>query len=329
MARLIGDQNQVGLFYESGTYANASGALQWIGLVNDHDPVVNINKRSLRYGGTATRNIDLHADTVKDVRGTIVYHPQDFKMLAYALGSNVDGGSPSPYSHTISEVNSDSGNYATSGPKNPFISFGIEDHKKAPGTGKNFVRTVTGAIVDNFEMGWDQDGIIENTIDYIAQDCVHSSGVKSAITKATTQPFKGYQVKLHLPSGTVYDTMTNGTFRIANSLDKRFYNNGSQVGEASVPQGRNYSVNPTLDLDSETAKTMYEQYYLGGSEFNAILEVVESNGSRDCLITLSGCEISDMDNPFELEGVQTYSPVIVPKSANALINDSIELYNAW
>ena len=43
MARYISDQNQLGFFYESGTYANASGGLQWIGEVREHTPDEEIN----------------------------------------------------------------------------------------------------------------------------------------------------------------------------------------------------------------------------------------------------------------------------------------------
>ena len=43
MANYMSDQNQLGYFIESGTYANASGALQWIGLVNNHDIIDSVN----------------------------------------------------------------------------------------------------------------------------------------------------------------------------------------------------------------------------------------------------------------------------------------------
>src|SRR3990167_3539006 len=104
MSRFIGDSNKVLFKYESGTYASASGTGQWIGLVQDHSIDENENTVSLRYLGGGDRNVQAFTDGPREVEGTFTFFPQDWKFLMFALGSNVDAGSPSPYSHTISEV---------------------------------------------------------------------------------------------------------------------------------------------------------------------------------------------------------------------------------
>lgn len=322
-----GDQNAVGFFYESGTYANTSGALQWIGLVQSHDITENPNRTPIRYAGTATRNVDQFVDVQTDVNGNFVYHPQDWKFLMFTLGSIVDAGSPSPYTHTISEINSNSIGPFTSGTKTPFISFGLEDSKTFS-TGFNFIRTVKGACVDSFEFNWSQGAPTECTVNYIAQSVTFSSGAASSLTENTARPFIPADVRLHIPSGTVYNT-TEGTFSVNNKLNPRHYSNGSLVIGTVRPESREYNLEVTQDMESSEAKVFYDTYFQGGSAFNAILEVNASTGSRDCFITLSGCKVLNMDIPMPIEGVQPYTITIQPKSASAFVNDTILNYGAW
>src|SRR3990167_10601262 len=127
MARFVGDQSSVIFIYESGTYATVSGTGQWIGLVTNHAANEEENVQSIRYAGTGDRNVDLHVTGAYDITGAITYYPQDWKFLALSIGSCVDAGSPSPYTHVISETNSNNGNAFTSGTLNPFFSFTVED----------------------------------------------------------------------------------------------------------------------------------------------------------------------------------------------------------
>ena len=147
MARFTATTNALIGLHESGTYGNASGNF-WLGLVQSHNVVPVEGVMPERYLGGTGRDIDQFFPTGRIYRGTLVYHPQDFRMLAWAAGSNVDAGSPSPYSHVITPIGNDVGTAFTSGPMNPFLSFGIEESAKAPGTGENFVRTFKGNVVN-------------------------------------------------------------------------------------------------------------------------------------------------------------------------------------
>src|SRR3990167_238084 len=99
MSRTVSDQNKLVHIFESGTYASSSGTGQWIGLVTNHTPTETMGVQHIRYLSSANRNVDISVDGPADFSGQITYHPQDWKMLQYALGSCVDAGSPSPYTH--------------------------------------------------------------------------------------------------------------------------------------------------------------------------------------------------------------------------------------
>jgi len=329
MAKFIGDQNQLGFTYESGTYANSSGTLQWIGQVQNFSPDESAGVIPVRYQGAGDRNVDQFVDGPLDFTGTFTYFPQDWKFLMFTLGSNVDAGSPSPYTHTISETNSDDGNAFTSGTTNPFISFGLEASQKAPGTGQNFIRTFQGCVVNTMTISASQGDIISVDVDFVAQSGTFSSGAPSSLTPTTTRPFLWSDVKLHIPSGTVYEEMTDFTLTINNNLEAPHYLNGSRVISTPIPLNRDYELSVTLHATSERTKTLYEQYFMGGSTFNCMLEINAETGSRDAYIILSGCKLMDMDSPEGMEGVNEQTLTIQPKTAVVEINDTIERYNPW
>lgn len=333
MARYVGDQNQVVLFHVSGTYATASGNAQWLGLVTNHNPQDTKNTTALRYTGQATRNIGQWVDAGRTVEGTLTFHPQDWKLLGFALGSVVDAGSPSPYTHTILERNNDTSWPYVSGTLSPFANFNIEDSKTAPGTGLNFVRTVRGAIVNEWKLNWDQGGVVECEVGYVAQDIAYSSGARSSVTADTARPFLWRDIKVHIPSGTVVQTVNQGTFTIANNLNTdTFYSNGSEVRQPMIPENRDYTLELTKHSDSEWAKTMYDQYYIGGSQFNTFIEIVDTvatAGSRSCYITLSGCRLDPFASPSPMEGTNEDTLTIKPTSCSVLVNDTNEKYNPW
>ena len=323
-----GDQNQFGFFYESGTYASTSGALQWMGLVTNHEPDETLNKEALRYAGTDTRNVDKFVDLQEDFTGPITYHPQDWKFLLFALGSCVDAGSPSPYTHSITESNSNDGNDFTSGTKCPFISFGFEDFKTGPIDGQNFVRKGVGCMVNSMEINIENSNPIECTVDYIAQNYEYSSGAKSAITEPTTRPFIYADALLHIESGNTLDFNTVN-ISINNNLNPRHYGNGSKVIALPVPENRDYEITVDADMEQSTARQYYEQYFRGGSEFNVLVDISASTGSRDAFLTFSGCKLMDMEAPMPIEGVNPMTLTIQPKNMSAFINDEIEKYNPW
>lgn len=330
-ARYVADQNCVKFLYESGTYANTSGAGQWIGLVSSHEITDSENVNSIRYVCGGNRNVDIFVDGARDVEGTITYNPQDFKFLAFALGSNVDAGSPSPYTHTISEVNSNNGNAFTSGTLNPFISFTMED-AQVQADGENFVRTVKGCMVNSFELSASEGEIVECNVNYIGQTNTFSSGNATAVTAATLRPFLWQDVQVSLPSGTAIDEIKSIGITINNNIERRHYLNGSRDTAVPIPLNRDYEVSLTLDGTSERTKTLYDQYFRGGSNFNMMVSVVDSSagaGSRDAYMVFSGCRITEMSAPTPNEGVDEQTITIMPKSCSAVINDTTQLYNIF
>lgn len=332
MARYIGDQNAIGFFFESGTYANTSGALQWIGQVQDFTPDENLNIVAVRHQGSADRNVDQFVDGPIDFTGTFSFFPQDWKFLMFALGSNVDAGSPSPFTHTISEVDSNDGNAFTSGTDNPMMSFGLEASQTASAAGENFVRTIKGAIVNALTINAAQGEIISVDIDYMAQENTFSSGARSALTETTTRPFLWSDVSVQLPSGTPIPDVKSTTVSITNNLEGPHYQNGSKEISVPIPLNRDYQVSLTLDGTSEFTKTLYDQHFLGGSLFNMIIDITDAGagaGSRDVAITFSGCRLIDMEAPQGMEGVNEQTITIQPENAVVLVNDTIEEYNPF
>ena len=332
MARFVADQNKVLFIYESGTYASVSGTGQWVGIVTESNLVDSPNVESIRYLGGATRNVSIRVDGPLDHEGTLTFHPQDWKFLQFALGSNVDAGSPSPYSHTISETNNNVGNAFTSGTLLPFLSFTVEDSQTSTAAGQNFVRTANGCIIDTLEITAAEGEIIECEATYVPQSVAFSSGTATAVTAATTRPFLWQDVKVHIPSGTVFNEVKEMTLSINNNLSRPHYLNGSRVIAVPQPQNRDYELALTLDATSERTKSLYDQFFRGGSQFNVLLEISDSTagaGSRDCFISLSGCKLTEMETPSTNEETNEQEITIVPQSASAVIADLIEKYNIY
>ena len=333
IARFIGNQNKVLFQYESGTYASTSGAGQSIGLVMEHNPVDNTNVQQIRFAGGGNRNVAIFVDGALDHEGTITFHPQDWKFLAFAIGSNVDDGSPSPFTHTISEHESNAGNAFTSGTLNPFISFTIEDSKTAPGTGENFVRTLRGCTINTWELTGEEGEPLTVEVGYIAESNTFTSGATTAVTIATTRPFLWRDVKVHIPSGTVIQEVKSLTFNINNNLEAPHYLNGSREIAVPIPTNREYEVSLTLHATSERTKTLYDQFFLGGSSFNMLIDISDASagaGSRDAFITLSGCELTEFESPSPGESEPNEQEItIIPQTASVLVEDLIELYNIF
>jgi len=329
MGTYYGDHNKVSFAYESGAYGTISTSGQWVGLASANDIAENENITQLRYLGTDTRNVDKFIAGARDVTGTLTYNPQDWKFLAFAMGSCVDSGSPSPYTHAISECASNTSDVAFSGTVSSLKSFELEDSKYFNPTGLNFIRTVQGAMVNNFTISASQGDIVEASMDYLGQSVAFSSGARTATTESTLRPFLWSDIVLHLPSGTTFTELKDFEFSVNNNLIGPHYMNGSKVIDVPQVGNREYALNITLDATSAHAKTLYDQYFKGGSPFNGIINLGASAGSRDLLITMSGCEIIDMTIPSPLEGINDYTVSIVPETCNALVNDATEKYNEW
>ena len=329
MPFFMGDQNQLGFKYESGTYTNASGGEQWIGQIQDHTLTEEENISSIRYLGIGTRNVDNFLLGNRDVKGKFSYYPQDWKMLGYALGSCVDGGSPSPYTHTIAEVESDDGWYGVSGTMNTFPSMTLVDSKSALGTGNNFIRTIKGAMIDKISISASQGEVVKVDVDYMGQSVDFSSGAKGSISIPTNDAFIYSDIRLSIPSGTTICEVKEATFSINNNMEAKHYLCGSREAKTIMPGKREYELSATLDMTSENGKTIYESYFKGGSLFNSIFEVTRTAGSRDAFFFLSGCRVTEMDLPSPTDGINEYKVKIVPKTCSVLVDDLTFKYNAW
>src|SRR3990167_5278010 len=166
MARHTANTNNVVFLFESGTYAAASGNT-WPGLVQEVNITPTEGLYTERYLGGTGRDYDLFIQGPQLFNGTLSIHPQEFRFLAWAAGSNVDAGSPSPYTHTISTINNNVGTAFTSGTLNPFLSFGIEETNAAPGDGNNWQRTIKGCVVDEYELAGAMGEILTTNISAI------------------------------------------------------------------------------------------------------------------------------------------------------------------
>jgi len=328
MGKFLGDQTKTLFKYESGLYAEPSGSGHWIGKVIENTPAEAENPIIIREQGTQDRSVSQIERGPPDYGGVVRYYPQDCKMLAFALGSCYDTGSPSPYSHEIREVNTDNGNYATSGTDAPFVSFTLEDSHFYSG-GQNAIRTFKGCVVRSMVISSTMGEPVTCEINYLAQDVLFSSGAPTSVTAATTRPFLWNDCQIHLPSGTVLNYVTDWRFEINNNPEGHHYVNGSRVIQTPTMLNRDYTLTVTLHASSDKTKAIYDQYYRGGSEFNAMISMSASTGSRECFPVLSGCKIIDMGFPSPSEGVVDQVITIQPTNVSADVNELIMLYNAW
>jgi len=327
MALFVGDQSKVVMISESGTYANTSGTGLWIGLVQDHNPDESMGVIPIRYQGAASRNVSVFSDGPIDVTGTVTYYPQDCRLLGYALGS-IYSVSGLICSHYYSEANSATGNAFTAGVKAPFMSFTLEDSNTLV-IGSNFNRTYKGCVVDSFKISSKQGEPISIDVNYIAQSVTYGSGATTAVTASTLRPFMWSDTKVMIPSGTAYDEVTEWDLSVKNNVQSTHYCNGSRVTSIPIPTNRDYEFNMTYQANSEKTKSLVEQYYFGGSEFNMMLPTIVTLGSRDVTITLSGCKVTSLSTPSPVEGIIEQDVTITAKSASAIETNVILKMTPW
>ena len=329
--KYIGDSNQLAFQFESGTYGILAGSatnscgsnFQWIGLVQDHTPDEGAGVESIRFQGNYNRNIGLFTDGQLEYGGTFNFYPQDWKFLGFAIGStqNING------SHIITEANSDTANYAI--PAQSLSSFTLRDAKRATiaDVGSNFIRTFKGCMVDTMNVTMSEGEIVTCEVGYKAQSVDFTSGTIAAIGSRIIKPYMWSNISVHLPSGTKLTNCTDFSLSINNNLDSRFPLNGSRTIETLIPLNRDYEVSATFLMDSSNAKTLYDQYYIGGSSFNSMVELKAVAGSA--YFMLSGCRITDMEVPSPVEGLHEQTCTIMPTNVNVNVYDAIGSYNAW
>jgi len=331
----IGDQNAVVFRYDSGTYATPSGASgNWLGLVTDHSPTDEENVVSIRYTGTNSRNVGQQINTAKDYEGTISYHPQDMRMFGFAFGSIVDSGSPSPYQHTFSEADSNDIYAYTSGTgrNQNFASFNIVDSKKGPSDGEHQARLYKGCVVNSLSMTASQGEPVVCELNYIAQSNdigSKSTDIPNILDEDTTRPYLWSDIKLHKPSGTVIQEVTDLGWTLNNNAERRHYDNGSKVVDSIVPLNRDYEMTITMDANSSDADTLYNDNWQSGVTFNSMIEGVISAGSEQFFLVMSGCKITSFESPSPAEGINEYSITVVPENCIMVTDDLKELHNPW
>jgi hypothetical protein len=318
--KYIGDSNQLTFMFESGTYGTASGARQWIGFVQDHTPDEGINAEPIRFQGRFSRNISLFTDGKLEYGGTFTYYPQDWKFLAFAIGScQVLTGSK-----LIRETNSNDANYAI--PTQSLSSFTLEDAKKTAATGSNFIRTFKGCMIDTYKLTMAEGEIASVDIDYKAQSVVYSSGAITAIGSITTKPYMWSNINVQIPSGTKLTNCTEFSLTVNNNLESRYPLNGSRTIEQLIPLNREYEVAATFLMDSDNAADLYSKY-INGQSFNAMVEIKAEAGSA--YIIMSGCRITDMTVPSPVEGLHEQTCTIQPTTISVNVYDTGSFYNAW
>jgi len=326
----VADQNKIALLMESGTYATANGTGIWPGLVQSHEVDENMNVIKSRFAGTASRNVAQFIDGPTDFTGTLTVFPQNWRMLWLAMGAVADSGSSSPYIHTITETDSNDIDVYNGG---TFPSFTIEDSQSTwvAGSGMNFVRTINGCTADSMTLTASEGEPISFEIGYTAQDVTYSSGATTAITEDTKRPYMSSDVCVYLPSGTKMSHISEFSLTVNNNLEAPHYvdcGNGRTIAQP-IPTNRDYEVSITTHGDRTWTKSLYDQYFLGGSTFNMLVTSTISTGSRDLLITCSGCKLTDMSAPTTNEGVNEWSLTIEPEKVSIVANDEVEKYAPW
>ena len=328
MGQFLGDQNQVGYKFTSGTYATASGnILQSFGLVQSSDPDETVNISSIRYTGTESRDVGKFVTISKDYSGKITYFPQNFKFAWMAFGSVADT-SGATSTHIISATNSDEGNYCTSGTDSRFVDFSLEDAHQHNDTGLNSIRTFNGCKVNSWNIAGNEDDLLSCDVNYIAQSVTPGSNAATSYTASTATPYVFSDCLFHFPSGTVIDEMINFSFSINNNLKVRHYGNGSLVIAEPVPLSRDYSFNVGFDENSDHRKTFYETYFQGGSTFNCMLQIGTAVTNR-AFIWMSGCRLSTDTVPTSNEGVIEEAMTIIPGTAGINVSDTTSSYLPW
>ncbi len=341
MARYGADQNKVLGVYESGAYASImTGSTFWLGQVTDHSVDDAEGLIENRYMGTATRSFDDFDQGPQDVTGTLTFHPVDMRLPFWAIGSVTSSG-VTTFTHGVQEIDSDvCQNIYVSGTgqdMNVPMCFTIEDSKQAPGSHRNFIRTIAGAVLNTVTIAASQGEKVTTDVDYIGQTLTYGSGTTTSIVDSGTKPYMWSDCTLTL-NGSSMDTAKDFSLAIANNMIVNHYIGSSTVGKfygrviaPPVAGNRDYTLSLTMDLPSDDAGWLYQNMYKGGSEFNATFDLDGdiSTGSKHSVFYMSGCRIISMDNPSTIEGLNETTLEIRPQNVTGSVWDTISSYNPW
>ena len=322
MARYSSDQNKVWGISESGTYAAPmAGSAFWIGQVQSNSIDDKENKIETRYMGTSSRSVSTFDEGVRDVTGTISTRVTDMRMPFYAIGS-VTSTSGTNTLHRATEIGTDVQQnpfVSGTGNLNPPLSFTLEDSKQAPGTGRNFIRTIQGCIPTAVTLTTSSSEVVTADIDYIGQTLAFTSGNTTSGAVLATKPYTFGNTALTVAGSSL--TAKEVSFEINQNTEAPHYLNGSRDIAAPYQGNREYSLSITMDLDSSMAASLYNQYYKSTSTFNSVLDFDKDSattGSQHAIFTFSGCHIVSMDNPSEVEGVTESTVEIKAENLSAV-----------
>lgn len=333
MTILVRDQNRVTFQWESGTYAQASGASgNWFGLVTSHNISESEGMIEIRYAGTNSRNFGQFVNGPEDYEATLTYHPQNFRVFGLAMGS-VQNVSGTTNQHIMTELDSNGQYYATSGTNQltNFPSFTVIDSKRGPGDGQHYVRTIAGAVVDKLSLSATQGEPLQCELTYKGQSLImgsKSAQILNILDEDTTRPYIWSDITFQMPSGTNMNEINSITYTLENNVEARHYTNGSRVVQAMVPTMRNHTLELSLDANSTWYK-IFNDFYQNGSTFNSQLLVTQNTATEYGAFTFSGCKIVDLSTPSEVEGIDEVSVTIRPQTVTITGSDSVRLYNPY
>ena len=317
MARYLNDQNKVVFFHESGTYGNASGAGIWAGQVMSNDITDSENKIMSRFLGAATRSFSTMEQGPRDSTGTLTYHPQNMMIPFIAIGSVTESESLGITTHNAVEVNTDVQPSAfTSGTLCPPRSFTLEDSKQAPGTGKNFIRTIVGCVPNTTTINMNQGEKVSVDCEYVGETLSFSSGATTSITEDTTTPYLWSSVNI-TASGQTLQTVKSASLAIAQNITGPHYLNGSRDISVPYPGNRDNTLTLDIDLDSEDGTYLYN-IYKNNEIFPFQVDLnQDSTGSQHAIFTGSNARITEMPNPSEAEGLTESTVTIMAENLSA------------
>src|SRR3990167_295802 len=329
MARFyVSDQQHVSFRYESGTYAVPSGVNTWIGLVTDHSVDEDMGVIPVRYAGTNSRLTQQFLDGPQTFTNSITFHPQNFRMLKFVLGSCVDGGSPSPYTHNYLPNHNNANSLEI--PNLPLSSFSITDAKNTGIAGSNFIRTFSGCVANTFSLSVNEGEPASVELGYVAQSVVYTSGAVPGVSGIdTTTPFMWRHSQVHMPSGTVLTELKNLTLSINNNLETPHYVDNNRFIGQPIPTNLDVELELGLNATAEFTKSLYDQFFIGGSVTNLLIALSASTGSKELFVTLSGAKLVDMDAPSPSEGVQEQTLTFQAGSVFAQEFNDFQFGNAW
>lgn len=335
MARYLNDQAKVVLLHESGTYGIASGNGVWPGQVQSHSIPEKENIIETRYLGQGNRNVGQFNPGPIDVTGNLTLFAQDWRFLGLALGSiTTTSGTAQTgnYRYDLSEVNSNARfNAYTSGTLNPFISFTLEESRTGQIANQNSMRTIKGCNVDEFQLKIRQSDPVVQEVKFIGQSGSWFSGTSTTVTADTDRPYLWSDAVFSLPDAATQESVKELTFSIKNNFVAPHYVNGSRVIQIPYPLNRDYKVEVTQDLDSSVVGSIYQNFYKGGSQFNAVLDLNNTfnTGSNHLTITFSGCKMEQVEIPAQVGGISEITYSFVPGSVSAIAHDNKAGYTAW